>query len=137
MNHLKLSHNTLIAADAEKARRQTDAFLGRFALISLHNTEFQPGAHTDGCIGKLLNNSAFKTFSQNLITTVMSCYLRYVDQAAQSLKKRQQMKIIFRLGLRDTYTWSRRLVERILLARPELVHNDEDCKLQLFRDQRV
>ena len=109
--------------------KDADAFLGQILLIPPYGRQCQPEAHMEGCLCKLLSNSGFEAFLQNIISTVMSCYLRYVDQAAQYSTKRQQMRLMFWLGLSDAYTLSRPLIERILLARPQLVYDNEDCEL--------
>jgi hypothetical protein len=109
--------------------KDADAFLGQILLITPDGTQCQPEAHMEACFCKLLGDRDFEASLKNLISTVMSCYLRYVDEAAQYSTKRQQMRLMFWLGLKDTYTLSRRLIERILLARPQLVYYNEDCEL--------
>ena len=82
MNHLKLLHDILIANDAEETLRKSVAFLAQVLLETPNGTQCQPRAHIEGCVCKLLNNSDFDTFLRSIKSTIITCYLRYVDQAA-------------------------------------------------------
>ena len=109
--------------------KNADAFLGRHLQLSSENTQCQSKTHNERCACKELYTTNYGTFVQNLNATSMRWYLQYVDEASRYPRKTQQMRLMFWLGLKDAYSASRHLTEQVLLARPSLVYDRQDCEL--------
>ena len=109
--------------------KNSDAFLGKHLQLTGENTQCQSKNHNDRCACKELFAKNYGTFIQNLNATSMTWYLRYIDEASQYPKKKQQMQLMFWLGLKDAYSASHQLIQQVLLARPALVHDRQDCEL--------